>query len=76
MASVVGRSAVLRGVERKSTGRSDYMNVYSMKETVKMGKRNEPFNLEYKPRQRAWRWQTGSLKKGLEAGRGLVELVW
>ena len=41
------RSAVPRGVERKSAGRSDCMNVCSVKKTGKKGRRNAPLD----PRQ-------------------------
>ena len=42
MASMVERSAALRGVERVSAGRSNYVNVCLVKETGKNGKRNAP----------------------------------
>ena len=39
-ASMVGRSAAPRGGERKSAGRSNYVNVCLVEETGKKGKRN------------------------------------
>ena len=42
MASMVGRSAAPKGVERTSAGRSNYVNVCLVKETGKNGKRNAP----------------------------------
>ena len=41
-ASMVGRSAAPRSIERKSAGRSNYVNVCLVKETGKKGKRNAP----------------------------------
>ena len=41
-ASMVGRCATPRGVEKMSAGRSDYRNVCSVKKTGKMSKRNAP----------------------------------
>ena len=42
MASMVGRSAAPRGVERKSAGRSDCVNVCLVKGTEKNGNTNAP----------------------------------
>ena len=42
MASMVGRSAAPRGVERNSAARSDCVNICSVKETGNNGKTNAP----------------------------------